>query len=91
MSGILSTTLRQPEPDREPAPDAETVVLDSAGAQSGPNIVVDFPDGSVSINVNPSGLAGQPLKNSKFYDNLAEFLPDAYLGTLAEDLLQGID
>lgn len=72
-------------------PDAETIVLDSAGAQSGPNIVVDFPDGSVSINVNPSGLAGQPLKNSKFYDNLAEFLPDAYLGTLAEDLLQGID
>ena len=90
----LATTFREPEPPQPELPDGETIVVDgNAGTSTRgkPDVVVSFPDGSVEITTNAGGIVPQPLKGVKFYDNLAEHLDDSYLGTLADELLRGIE
>lgn len=93
MSGILPTTIREAPPEERPE-QPETVVIDSKGMVSSPgksNVVIDFPDGSVTISVNAGDKDKSDLKDAKFDANLALSLPESYLGSLAEELLIGID
>lgn len=94
MAGLVATTLREPEPEQEPLPDAQDVVVDSTDMKSSPgkpNVVVDFADGSVAIHLNAGPANDQPLKDTKFNANLALHLGESYLGTLADELLRGIE
>ena len=94
MAGILPTTIRQEPPEAPALPDGETIILDPSqlgASPDKPEIIVEFQDGSVTVNLNPAGIIPQPLKDAKFDSNLAEFLGDSYLGTLADELLRGIE
>ena len=94
MAGLISTTLREAPPPQPELPDAQTIVIDSGGAVSSPgkpNVVVDLPDGSVSIHLGAGAQNNQPLKDAKFDANLALHLSESYLGTLADELLRGIE
>ena len=84
--------LREPAPDEEPLPDSETVILDGGTVtQDKPSVVVDFPDGSVKINIGGAPADAKPLRDTKFDENLAEHLGEHELGTLAEELIRGIE
>ena len=94
MAGLLSNTLREPSPEPEPMPDAQTIVLDSkdmASTPGKPNIVIDLPDGSVKISLGAVASNAAPLIDAKFEANLAEHLDGSTLGTLADELLRGIE
>lgn len=73
-----------------PDEDEQTIVLDPQEIETKPTLVVDFPDGSVTIYAN-SNAQNANLKDTKFNDNLAQHLPETYLNGLAEELLRGIE
>lgn len=91
MAGLLPSVIRQPDPTARPQPDpedvdlAETIIANAAE----PNVVINFPDGSVEIHA--SGAPSKDLKDSKFDDNLAEVLGEGELSVIAEELLAGIE
>jgi hypothetical protein len=95
MAGLVSPTvqvMREAPPPAPPEDAEQTVVLDPQ--QLSPDkdaIVIKFDDGSVSVNLNPQATQNGSLKDAKFDDNLAEKINDIDLGTLAEELLLGID
>ena len=95
MAGLVSPTLtmmREAPPPAPPDEDEQTIVLDPQ--QLSPDkdaVVVKFADGSVSVNLNPTATQNGDLKDAKFDANLAEKLNDMDLGSLAEELLLGID
>lgn len=97
MAGLASPTLaslREQKPEGEAAPEAQTIIINSDGVTSAPgkpNGVVDFPDGSVAVHLNAGDRDKQPLKDAKFKDNLALHLDESYLGSLADELLRGIE
>ena len=64
----------------------ETLVEEIKEAQESPEDVEiqQNEDGSVDINLDPNAAA--PEGGDEHYANLAEFLPDEVLGTLASDL-----
>ena len=94
MAGLVSNkSIRHPKPKQEDLPPAETVVLDSEGMESEPNrpnVVVAFPDGSVTVSLNAQG-PKTDIKDTGFDANLADSLDENVLGTLCEDLLRGIE
>lgn len=83
--------LRQPglpsTPDPEPADVdlAETIVADP----SKPSVEIELPDGSVSISFGKPQAPSQA--NAGFDANLAETLDENILGTLANELVDGIE
>ena len=86
MSGLISLApYREPEPDQDAEPDAQTVTLDSGTPNPASSVVVDLPDGRVSVNFNAAPQDPTPIHDAKFNANLAEHLNDSYLGTLADD------
>ena len=97
MAGLVSPTLatmRDGPSPVEPDEKEQTVSLDPADltdAPGKPSIVVEFDDGSVSINLNPQAAPVKSLADTKFGDNLAEALDETYLNTLADELLRGIE
>lgn len=95
MAGLISNgALREVPPEPDPLPDSQDIILDSAGMSSSPgkpNVVIEFPDGSVSINMNAGASPAKPLADAKFNDNLAEHMGESELGTLADELLRGIE
>ena len=97
MSGLVSPTLatmREGPRPVEPDEQEQTVHIDPdqlTDEPGKPSIVVEFDDGSVSINLNPQSAPVKSLADSKFGDNLAEALEETYLNTLADDLLRGIE
>lgn len=98
MAGLVSPTLavmREGPHPIDQAEDEQTIDIDSsaiAEATPGkPSAVIQFPDGSVTINLNPQAAPVKSLADSKFSDNLAEALETTALGVLCEELLLGID
>ena len=94
MAGLVSPTvavMRESAPPQEDD-DEQTVVLNSDEPQTPdkPAVVIEFPDGSVTINTNPANATGS-LRDEKFNANLAEKLGESYLNNLAEELLMGIE
>jgi hypothetical protein len=55
------------------------------------NILIEGPDGSVSIRVGGDSAQRTPLSTAKFDANLAESLSDIELGRLSQELLDGIE
>lgn len=91
MAGLVSLApYRESAPEQDPMTNAETVALDSSNTTAS-KILIDLPDGSVAINLNAGPENAQPLKDTKFNDNLADHLAGEYLGTLADELLRGIE
>lgn len=91
MAGLLSTgALREAAPE-EVMPEAENIILDSAPTSPVNLSIVAAPDGGVVVKLNSGGKDKQPLQNAKFNDNLALHLEESYLGTLADELLRGIE
>ena len=82
--------LRQPEEEKDPAPGSETVDLgDLDLVKLKPDaLVIDLPDGSISINFGGLGLA--PMEDeAKDHDaNLAMHLGSGTLGGIADELLR---
>lgn len=97
MASSLATigALREAEPDAAPLPDAVEV----DGPQDNGTIIVDSEtgaivtandDGSVDIDTNPQ--ADKPRTGVKNHDaNLAEYVGDGNLKSLAENLLEAIE
>ena len=56
----------------------------------GPNIMVETPDGKVTIHIGGLPAPIRPLRDEKFDANLAVSLSGEGLGALADDLLRGI-
>ena len=94
MAGLVSPSvavMREPPPPAAPEEDEQTIVLDPQDlSQEKDAIVIEFDDGSVSVNLNPQANKTN-LADAKFDANLAESIQDTDLGTLAEELLLGID
>jgi len=91
MAGLISLApYREPAPEQDAEPEAETIKLDG-GSNPASSVVVDLPDGRVSVNLNAAPQDPTPIHDAKFNANLAEHLDDSYLGTLADELLRGIE
>ncbi len=91
MAGLLGNTLRQPAPPPEPEADEQDVdISDVVVDQSRPEVVVELPDGSVTVHLGGGAPPVNDLKDSKFSDNLALALEESTLGIIAEELLEGI-
>ena len=82
--------IRQPEEEKDPAPGSETVDLgDLDLVKLKPDaLVIDLPDGSISINFGGLGIA--PMEDeAKDHDaNLAMHLSSGTLGGIADELLR---
>ena len=84
--------LQQPAPDEPAAPGSETVdlgELDIVKVQPDA-LVVDLPDGAVTVNFGGFGLKPMDEGSSDHDANLAEFLDTGTLGGVAEELLRVI-
>ena len=95
MAGLVSPTLavmREGPNSVDPDEESRDVVIDPQETSPTKSaVVIDFPDGSVTVNLNPQAANLKPLKDAKFNANLAESLDNIDLGSLAEELLLGID
>ena len=95
MAGLVAPTLavqRETSPPVEADEDERDIVLDPQDlSPEKPGIVVTFPDGQVEINLNPQAAEKSDLSQARFDANLAESISESDLGTLAEDLLLGIE
>ena len=79
--------LQKPEDDQPEQPGSETVDLgDLEKVQKG-TIVIDLPDGSISINFG--GLTNVPAGESSDHDaNLADYVGAGVLGAIADELMR---
>src|SRR5262252_10720813 len=74
--------------DQEPI----TVVIQEDAEKPVENIGVEQADGSLIIRLDGKPMAKEPKGNAKQHDaNLAEFIDDAELARICDDLLNGID
>lgn len=89
-SGVLPTTIRQPDPPRPALGDPIDVDLSAPDAPESKSIIVNFPDGSVSINLGGPP-ASVPMVDAKFDANLALSIESQAIESLAEELLRGIE
>ena len=95
----LSPSIREPAPEAPELPPGEEVVImeaDEAADQpqtddSGNILSIEHPDGSITVRID-----GQPLepaggkKETGWFDNLVDQIPQAELSRISEDLLRGI-
>lgn len=94
MVGLVSPTVavyREPDPPEDDSDKAQTIVVqpDANGVAS--LSVEPLADGGAIIDLNPLAPKPKPSANAKFYDNLAETIGEHELGTLADELLRGIE
>jgi hypothetical protein len=85
----LSSTVRQPAPDPEELPEGVDVHLDAKPAEK-KSVVIKLPDGSVNVSVGGGAEPAKPMIDAKFDANLALHVAEDDLGTLCNELLQGI-
>lgn len=79
------------QPSTIPAPSEDVDIADQIVIDKDkPQVVVELPDGSVTVSFGEAE-PDADLSDTDFSANLAESLSADSLGTLAEDLLRGID
>jgi hypothetical protein len=90
LSNVLPIQQREPDP----LPEAAEVLLETGGDPSASMqdgaLVSELDNGGVIIDLAPK-IGGEKPKSDKFDANLAEELDESTLGTIASDLLRGID
>lgn len=95
MVGLVSPTVavfREPDPPEDDADQAQTIVVAPDPDTGVASLSVEaLDDGGAIVDLNPHQPAPKSLKDAKFYDNLAETIAETMLGTLADDLLRGIE
>src|SRR6516164_1702761 len=91
---LAPSGIRQVYPQPE-MPDPEQVLLDGEGdlnvRTKGSVVTIEFPDGSVNVNLNPDQALGNPEDAEKHDENLAMHVSSGTLDSLADDLLRLVE
>jgi hypothetical protein len=95
LVGLVSPTVavwREPDPPEDEAEQAQTIVVPPDPETGAASLSVETTaDGGAIIDLNPHQPKPKSLADAKFYDNLAEAMGETALGTLADELLRGIE
>lgn len=90
MAGVLPTTIRYADPPKPDPGNPIDVDLSAPDQPEPKSVIVNFPDGSVSINLGGPP-ASVPMVDAKFDANLALSIESQALENLADELLRGIE
>ena len=97
LPGLVNPNIRLPGLPQASIPTPEVVIEadDAPGsdvAVEDPILRIEHEDGSISISMDGKSLVDQPgKKKGAWFDNLVEDIDAGSLGSIADDLLRGID